>query len=150
MSKNLKENQVLAANLIAIGLSTRTVSKELNIREETVCRWKKNINFKRAIKQNQKNFLSKIEKKHFSILQKAIFNIDKALEDEGFSIKEKAELSIKYLKTTASFLSKNINDYNFKIYKAEQVFQNNKENDNIEKQIDQILQQIAESKRRLG
>ena len=41
MSKNLKENQVLAANLIAIGLSTRTVSKELNIREETVCRWKK-------------------------------------------------------------------------------------------------------------
>ena len=150
MSKNLKENQVLAANLIAIGLSTRTVSKELNIREETVCRWKKNINFKRAIKQNQKDFLSKIEKKHFSILQKAIFNIDKALEDEVFSIKEKAELSIKYLKTTASFLSKNINDYNFKIYKEEQVFQNNKENDNIEKQIDQILQQIAESKRRLG
>ena len=150
MSKNLKENQVLAANLIAIGLSTRTVSKELNIREETVCRWKKNINFKRAIKQNQKNFLSKIEKKHFSILQKAIFNIDKALEDAGFLIKEKAELSIKYLKTTASFLSKNINDYNFKIYKEEQVFQNNKENDNIEKQIDQILQQIAESKRRLG
>ena len=150
MSKNLKENQVLAANLIAIGLSTRTVSKELNIREETVCRWKKNINFKRAIKQNQKDFLSKIEKKYFSILQKAIFNIDKALEDEVFSIKEKAELSIKYLKTTASFLSKNINDYNFKIYKEEQVFQNNKENDNIEKQIDQILQQIAESKRRLG
>ena len=41
MSNNLKESQVMAAYLIAIGFPVRLVSKELNIREETICRWKK-------------------------------------------------------------------------------------------------------------
>lgn len=147
MSKNLKENQVLAANLIASGLSVRTIAKEINVREETICRWKKNNAFKQSITKYQKEYLSNIEKAHFSLIQKAMFNIDKVLDDENTSIEDKAELSIKYLRTTTSYLSKSINEFTFhseKILKAER---NNKEQEETLKQIDEILAQIAEAKR---
>ena len=147
MSNNLKENQVLAAKLIASGLSVRTISKELNIREETICRWKKNNEFMDHIKKYQEKFISNIEREHFSIIQKAMFNINKALDDENSSIKDKAELSIKYLRTTTSYLSKSINEFTFhseKILKAER---SNKEQEETLKQVDEILAEIAELKR---
>lgn len=139
MSKNLKENQVLAANLIASGLSIRTIAKELNIREETICGWKKNDTFKKAITKYQKEFLSNIEKGHFSILQKAMFNINKALDDENSSIKDKVELSIKYLRTTASYLLKNINEFTFNSEKILKKERSNKEQEETLKQVDEIL-----------
>ena len=147
MSKNLKENQVLAANLIAGGLSVRTIAKEINVREETICRWKKNNTFKQSIIKYQKEFLSNIEKAHFSLIQKAMFNIDKALEDEDITIKEKAEISIRYLKTTTTYLSKNINEYTFQYNKKELEKKNNREDKETERQVDEILAEIAELKR---
>ena len=147
MSNNLKENQVLAANLIASGLSVRTISKELNIREETICRWKKCNEFKNYIKKYQKKFLSNIEREHFSIIQKAMFNINKALDDENSSIKDKAELSIKYLRTTTSYLSKSINQFTYDNEKNLEKEKNKKELEQTEKQVDEILDQIAELKR---
>ena len=44
---------------------------------------------------------------------KAMFNINKVLDDENTTIKDKAELSIKYLRTTTSYLSKSINEFTF-------------------------------------
>ena len=40
MSKKLKENQIIAAKLISFGFSSRSVSKWINVREETISRWK--------------------------------------------------------------------------------------------------------------
>ena len=147
MSKNLKENQVLASNLIASGLSVRTIAKELNIREETICRWKKNNAFKKSITKYQKEFLSNIEKAHFSLIQKAMYNINKALDDENTSITDKAELSIKYLRTTTSYLSKSINEFTFNSEKILKEERSNKEQEETLKQVDEILAQIAELKR---
>ena len=147
MSKNLKENQVLASNLIASGLSVRTIAKELNIREETICRWKKNNAFKKSITKYQKEFLSNIEKAHFSLIQKAMYNINKALDDENTSITDKAELSIKYLRTTTSYLSKSINEFTFNSEKILKEKRSNKEQEETLKQVDEILAQIAELKR---
>ena len=147
MSNNLKENQVLAAKLIASGLSVRTISKELNIREETICRWKKNNEFMDHIKKYQEKFISNIEREHFSIIQKAMFNINKALDDENSSIKDKAELSIKYLRTTTSYLSKSINEFTYDNEKNLEKEKNKKELEQTEKQVDEILDQIAELKR---
>ena len=147
MSNNLKENQVLAAKLIASGLSVRTISKELNIREETICRWNKNNEFMDHIKKYQEKFISNIEREHFSIIQKAMFNINKALDDENSSIKDKAELSIKYLRTTTSYLSKSINEFTFNSEKILKEKRSNKEQEETLKQIDEILAQIAEAKR---
>ena len=147
MSKNLKENQVIAANLIASGLSVRTIAKEVNVREETICRWKKNNEFNKYITKYQKEFLSNIEKAHFSLIQKAMFNINKVLDDENTTIKDKAELSIKYLRTTTSYLSKSINEFTFNSEKILKEERSNKEQEETLKQVDEILAQIAEAKR---
>ena len=99
------------------------------------------------IKKYQEKFISNIEREHFSIIQKAMFNINKALDDENSSIKDKAELSIKYLRTTTSYLSKSINEFTFnseKILKAER---SNKEQEETLKQVNEILAEIAELKR---
>ena len=147
MSNNLKENQVLAANLIASGLSVRTIAKEINVREETICRWKKNNTFKQSITKYQKEYLSNIEKAHFSLIQKAMFNINKVLDDQNTSIKDKAELSIKYLRTTTSYLSKSINEFTYDNEKNLEKEKSNKELEETAKQVDEILAQIAELKR---
>ena len=117
MSNYLKESQVMAAYLIAIGFPVRLISKELNIRKETICRWKKITYFKTCIQKYQDEFISNIETKHFSLVQKAFFNIEKALDDDGLSFKDKADLSIRYLKSTTNYLSKNINEFNFNLEK---------------------------------
>ena len=147
MSNNLKESQVMAAYLIAIGFPVRLVSKELNIREETICRWKKITSFKTCIQKYQGEFISNIETKHFSLVQKAFFNIEKALDDDGLSFKDKADLSIRYLKSTTNYLSKNINEFNFNLEKEKNKIEENREEQLI---LDEAIEEYAELKRRFG
>ena len=40
MSINLKENQLIAAELLSTGMSAKIVSDTLNIRPETLSRWR--------------------------------------------------------------------------------------------------------------
>ena len=40
MSNKLKENQIIATQKVAMGLTNRQIAKELNVAEETICRWK--------------------------------------------------------------------------------------------------------------
>ena len=49
MSTKLNKNQLLACELLAFGHSAKETSKLLNIRSETISRWKKNIRFQNKI-----------------------------------------------------------------------------------------------------
>ena len=40
MSINLKENQLIAAELLSTGINSKIVSDTLNIRPETLSRWR--------------------------------------------------------------------------------------------------------------
>ena len=76
-----------------------------------------------------------------------MFSINKALDDENSSIKYKAELSIKYLRMTTSYLSKSINEFTFNSEKFLKEERNNKEQEETLKQVYEILAEIAELKR---
>ena len=75
MSIKLKENQLLAARLLSYGLTAKSVAKSINIREETISRWKSEKYFLDLIKKNQYDFLDYIEEKHFQILIQCLFTI---------------------------------------------------------------------------
>ena len=45
MSNKLKENQIIATQKVAMGLTNRQIAKELNVAEETICRWKQTPEF---------------------------------------------------------------------------------------------------------
>ena len=49
MSNILKENQIIATQKIAMGLTNRQIAKELNVAEETICRWKQTPEFQAEV-----------------------------------------------------------------------------------------------------
>ena len=49
MSNKLKENQIIATQKIAMGLTNRQIAKELNVAEETICRWKQTPEFQAGV-----------------------------------------------------------------------------------------------------
>ena len=109
MSKKLKENQVIAAKLISFGFSSRSVSKWINVREETISRWKTQKSFQEAVQIEQSDILDYIEEKHFQLFMKSLNVIQKALESDDISLKDKAMISTKYLSLSSGYIMKNIN-----------------------------------------
>ena len=111
MSRKLKENQLLAARLLSYGLTAKSVAKSINVREETISRWKSEKYFQNIIEKNQYDFLDYIEEKHFQIFIQCLSTIQHALESNNLSIKEKSIICIKYL---SLFSNPIIHNYNRK------------------------------------
>ena len=109
MSKKLKENQIIAAKLISFGFSSRSVSKWINVREETISRWKAQKVFLEEIQNQQSDILDFIKEKHFQLFMKSLSIIQKALENDDISLKDKAMISTRYLSLYSGYLINNIN-----------------------------------------
>ena len=109
MQKKLKENQVIAAKLISFGFSSRSVSKWINVREETISRWKAQKAFLEEIQNQQSDILDFIKEKHFQLFMKSLSIIQKALESDDISLKDKAMISTRYLSLSSGYLIQNIN-----------------------------------------
>ena len=109
MSKKLKENQIIAAKLISFGFSSRSVSKWINVREETISRWKAQKVFLEEIQNQQSDILDFIKEKHFQLFMKSLSIIQKALESDDISLKDKAMISTRYLSLSSGYLIYNIN-----------------------------------------
>ena len=109
MSKKLKENQIIAAKLISFGFSSRSVSKWINVREETISRWKAQKIFLEEIQNQQSDILDFIKEKHFQLFMKSLSIIQKALESDDISLKDKAMISTRYLSLSSGYIMKNIN-----------------------------------------
>ena len=109
MSKKLKENQIIAAKLISFGFSSRSVSKWINVREETISRWKAKKVFVEEIQNQQSDILDFIKEKHFQLFMKSLSIIQKALENDDISLKDKAMISTRYLSLSSGYIMKNIN-----------------------------------------
>ena len=109
MSKKLKENQIIAAKLISFGFSSRSVSKWINVREETISRWKAKKVFVEEIQNQQSDILDFIKEKHFQLFMKSLSIIQKALESDDISLKDKAMISTRYLSLSSGYIMKNIN-----------------------------------------
>ena len=109
MSKKLKENQIIAAKLISFGFSSRSVSKWVNVREETISRWKAQKVFVEEIQNQQSDILDFIKEKHFQLFMKSLSIIQNSLESDDISLKDKAMISTRYLSLSSGYIMNNIN-----------------------------------------
>ena len=125
MSKKLKENQIIAAKLISFGFSSRSVSKWINVREETISRWKAKKVFLEEIQNQQSDILDFIKEKHFQLFMKSLSIIQKALENDDISLKDKAMISAKYLRLSAHYLIQNINKSSYHEKESNKFFKAN-------------------------
>ena len=97
MSKKLNESQKLACNLLATGMKTSEILKQLKIRPETLSRWKQIEEFKFCLQKTQEKVLESIieTQKHILILSQDI--IIQALKNETLDDFKKAVIALRYI-----------------------------------------------------
>ena len=97
MSIKLKESQLLAAHLIASGVKSSEILNQLNIRPETLCRWKQEPEFMKVVNDTTEIILNEIIDTHKNILilsQKIILD---ALQDESLDLVRKANVALRFI-----------------------------------------------------
>ena len=97
MSIKLKESQLLAAHLIASGVKSSEILNQLNIRPETLCRWKQEPEFIKVVNDTTEIILNEIIDTHKNILilsQKIILD---ALQDESLDLVRKANIALRFI-----------------------------------------------------
>ena len=126
MSIKLKESQLLAAHLIASGVKSSEILNQLNIRPETLCRWKQEPEFMKVVNDTTEIILNDIIDTHKNILilsQKIILDV---LQDESLDLVRKANVALRFIglmkgKDDLSDKSnKRLSDYKFEKYIQEQ------------------------------
>jgi hypothetical protein len=97
MSKKLNENQLIAVHLIASGVKASVIANQLNIREETLSRWKQIDEFKEALDDAIEDVLKEIDETHKNLLISSQNVINEALINEELDLFKKANLALRYL-----------------------------------------------------
>ena len=97
MSIKLKKNQLIACHLLASGVKASVVAKELDIREETLSRWRQINEFKDALEGATEAVLREIDETHKNLLISSQDVINEALNNEELDLFKKANLALRYL-----------------------------------------------------
>jgi len=97
MSIKLKESQLLAAHLLATGIKTSEILVQLNIRPETLSRWRQDEDFIKAIDKAQEDILEGIvdtQKRTLILCQDVLI---KALNNNKLDDLKKSMIALRYL-----------------------------------------------------
>ena len=97
MSNNLKENQLIAIELLSTGVSSAFVSEKLNIRQETLSRWRNNKSFKKTLENKVKTNCSLIEKQFLKLFHLSLNALERLLTDNKIKSLSKANVAMKYI-----------------------------------------------------
>jgi len=97
MSIKLKESQLLAAHLLATGIKTSEILNQLNIRPETLSRWRQDKEFVKAIDKAQEEILEGIvdTQKHILILSQNV--LIEVLNNNKLDDLKKSMIALRYL-----------------------------------------------------
>ena len=97
MSSKLNESQKMACNLLATGMKTSDILNQLNVRPETLSRWKQTEEFKSCLLKTQEKVLESIidTQKHILILSQDI--IIQTLKNESLDDLKKAMIALRYI-----------------------------------------------------
>ena len=97
MSIKLNENQLIAIHLLASGYKSCEVAKQLNIRQETLSRWRQIDEFKEALEDATEAVLREIDETHKNLLIRSQSVINEALNNAELDLLKKANLALRYL-----------------------------------------------------
>ncbi|MDC1067399.1 hypothetical protein OAQ56_05260 [Alphaproteobacteria bacterium] len=97
MSIKINEKQLIAVHLLASGVKSSVVAKQLSIREETLSRWRQIDVFKEALDDAIEFVLREIDETHKNLLIRSQNVITEALDNGELDLYKKANLAIRYL-----------------------------------------------------
>ena len=93
----LNNNQLIAIHLIASGVKASIIANQLDIREETLSRWRQIDEFKEALEDATEAVLREIDDTHKNLLIRSQSVINEALNNEELDLFKKANLALRYL-----------------------------------------------------
>ena len=93
----LNNNQLIAIHLIASGVKASIIANQLNIREETLSRWRQIAEFKEALNDATEVILREIDETHKNLLICSQNVIADAFNNEELDLFKKANLAIRYM-----------------------------------------------------
>lgn len=99
MSTKLNNNQLLAAELLASGMKAKHVAQKLNIRCETLSRWKSKDEFVGAINKFNTRILEEIISEQIYLVKLSQTIIRNALENENLDEYKRANIGLGYIKS---------------------------------------------------
>ena len=97
MSNKLKENQIIATQKVAMGLSNRQIAKELSVTEETICRWKQTPEFQATVNHLLVEQRNAAQQKLRKIISSSLDIVENHLSNKDISSEKKVSLSLKLL-----------------------------------------------------
>ena len=97
MSLKLNENQLIAVYLIASGVKASAISKQLNIRSETLSRWKQDPEFQTAVMDATEIILAEIINTHKNLLITSQKVILETLNNPKLDLFKKTNVALRYL-----------------------------------------------------
>ena len=97
MSLKLNKNQLIAVHLIASGQKPCEVAKQLNIRQETLSRWRQDGQFEKALNDTTEIILNEIINTHKNILILSQKIIIETLQDETIDLTKKAGIALRFI-----------------------------------------------------
>ena len=97
MSIKLNKNQLIAVHLLASGVKASIIARELDLREETLSRWRQIDDFKKALEDATEAILREIDDTHKNLLICSQNVINEALNNKNLDLFKKANLALRYL-----------------------------------------------------
>ena len=97
MSTNLNKRQQIAIALLCTGKSAVQVAKEINIRQETLSRWKSDPTFEKRAGKMAPYFFEGILQRQFHLFFEAQQKIEEAFDDEDLTSYQKANLALRLM-----------------------------------------------------
>ena len=97
MSLKLNENQLIAVYLIASGVKASAISKQLNIRSETLSRWRQDPEFKTAVMDATEIILEEIINTHKNLFITSQKVILETLNNPKLDLFRKTNVALRYL-----------------------------------------------------
>lgn len=95
--RKLKENQIIATQLVASGVNGREIAKTLSVSEETVSRWRQEPQFKKAVKRFQDATMEHVEESLKAMASVAVEVLGSILVDPKMDPKLRAQIAMKVI-----------------------------------------------------
>ena len=90
MSTKLNKNQLIAVHLLASGVKASVIAKHIDIREETLSRWRQIDAFKEAVEDAVEDILREIDDTHKNLLISSQNVINEAINNKELDLFKKS------------------------------------------------------------
>jgi transcriptional regulator with XRE-family HTH domain len=101
--QTLKENQLLAAQLLALGKTGREAAEVVGVTEETISRWKKTEDFELYTKELVCEAHEAASIRMQNLMEKAVLAIENAIDDQSLTPKEKFTTAAKLIEMCGNY-----------------------------------------------